>query len=247
MSARYAIYLAPAPDAPLWRFGSRVLGRDATTDAPTESFAPPGYSTQAWRDVTEAPRRYGFHATLKAPFRLREGLEDQALEQALAALAGDIEAFDLGHLRVTPISLGDAAFVALTPAAASARLADLEARTVRELDAFRAALTEAEMAKRRPERLTARQRDYLFDWGYPYVLDEYRLHFTLSGPVAAPQALADALAEELERMGGAPHFRVDALSLFVARPDEAFVLRQRFPLRPARVVSATQSSPPPQE
>ncbi len=30
-SERFAIYLAPPPDTPLWRFGSEVLGYDAAT------------------------------------------------------------------------------------------------------------------------------------------------------------------------------------------------------------------------
>ena len=233
MSARYAVYLAPAPDTPLWRFGSRVLGRDAVTGAPLEGFAPSGFSPRTWRDATAAARHYGFHATLKAPMRLREGHALDALEEALAALAADIEAFDLGPLRVTPVSFGEGAFVALTPVETSSRFAKLEARTVCELDAFRAAPTEAETAKRRPERLTARQREYLFDWGYPFVLDEYRPHFTLSGPVAAANVLADVLTQELNYSIGSPYCRVDALTLFSANPDEAFVVRRRFALRPA--------------
>ena len=30
-SARYALYYAPAPDTPLWRFGSELIGYDAAT------------------------------------------------------------------------------------------------------------------------------------------------------------------------------------------------------------------------
>jgi 2'-5' RNA ligase len=230
MSARYAIYLAPPPDSAIWRFGSRVIGRDAATGEAIEGYAPQGYSPEAWRAVTAAPRLYGFHATLKAPFRLQEGCTPEELETEIAALAASVAAFDLGPLQVSSFRFSDGGFVALRPVRASARLAELEALAVRQLDRFRAPPNEAEMARRRPERLTTRQRELLAVWGYPYVLDEFRLHFTLSGATDKPDALAESLADDFARAIAAPGFRVDALTLFVQQESADFYVKRRFAL-----------------
>ena len=72
-AARYAVYLAPEPTSALWRFGSRVIGRDAASGEAIFGYAPAGFDAASWRAATDEPRRYGFHATLKAPLRLREG------------------------------------------------------------------------------------------------------------------------------------------------------------------------------
>jgi len=160
MSARYALYLAPPPDSDLWRFGCRVLGRDAATGATIEGFAPAGCTPQAWRDIAAEPRRYGFHATLKAPFRLREGRTLEGLERRLETFVQSVQAFDLGGLGVSSLRIGsgDFGFVALTPLRAPANLAALEALALAEFDDFRAPPGEAEIARRRPERLSDRQR-----------------------------------------------------------------------------------------
>lgn len=71
---RYALYLAPPTESELWRFGSDVIGRDAMTGASCDGFALEGYPPASWRNMTSEPRRYGFHATLKAPFRRRVDL-----------------------------------------------------------------------------------------------------------------------------------------------------------------------------
>lgn len=236
VSARYALYLAPPPDSELWRFGSRVLGRDAESGEDIFGFAPEGWAEDAWRIAADEPRRYGFHATLKAPFRLREGLSFETLASGVETLAGDVGAFELGRLEVSWLAASQGrGFVALTPAADAAgraRLTELEARAVRELDRFRAPLSEAERARRAPERLSTRQRDYLDTFGYPFVLEEFRLHFTLSGPVAQPAALAASLAVDFGRAVAATRFQVDSLALFVQPESGApFRIVRRFPLR----------------
>ncbi len=72
VSVRYAVYLAPPCDSVLWRFGSAVVGYDADSglDCPPPDLA--GFAPEDWHVLTEEPRRYGFHGTLKAPFRLAE-------------------------------------------------------------------------------------------------------------------------------------------------------------------------------
>jgi hypothetical protein len=67
------------------------------------------------------------------------------------------------------------------PAEPSAELERLAADCVREFDGFRAALTPEDRERRNPSRLTSRQRDHLDCWGYPYVMEDFRFHMTLTG------------------------------------------------------------------
>jgi Protein of unknown function (DUF1045) len=232
-AARYALYLAPPPESALHRFGARVLGRDAHSGATVKCYAPAGYDPALWRAMTGEARRYGFHATLKAPFRLSEGFRVEDLEAAVAALAHRHARFSAGPLQVSTLSFGaGGGFLALTPAARAPALAALEADAVQQLDCFRAPMTEAERLRRRPDRLTARQREMLDRWGYPHVLDQFRLHFTLSNAIAEPDALVRALAADFADEVGDPSYRVDELTLFVEdAPGAAFRAARRFALR----------------
>ncbi len=72
-AARYAVYWAPEPATELARFGARWLGRDAETGQRTTALA--AGLPLSWERATEEARLYGFHATLKPPFRLREGCD----------------------------------------------------------------------------------------------------------------------------------------------------------------------------
>lgn len=238
MSARYAIYLAPPADSALWRFGSHVLGYDAAACEDVPGFAIAGRSEAAWRALAERPRAYGFHATLKAPFRLASSplTSVPELRRALAAFAARREAFDLGPLQVTAISQGgaggSAGFAALVQQRPSLQLAALERETVAAFDPFRAAPTADEIARRRPDRLTPRQRDNLARWGYPHVGEDYRFHMTLTGELAEPHNAADALADRYAAEVGSAHLVVDALVLF-EQPDPSarFRIVGRFPMR----------------
>jgi hypothetical protein len=231
-STRYAVYLAPPIESELWRFGSGVLGRDAETGASFDGFVPDGYEPETWRALVAEPRRYGFHATLKAPFRLNPAWSPRDLEARVAALARKIEPFDVGSLRVSTLPAGGGrAFVALRPEKPSAELARLEARVVRKLDPLRLPLTAAEVERRAPARLSPRQRYYLDAWGYPFVLDEFRLHFTLTGAVAESEAITATLAREFEVRVRSPKLTVDALALFLQEePNGDFRILRRFPL-----------------
>ena len=150
--------------------------------------------------MTSEPRRYGFHATIKAPFRLAEDASLSDLSAALAALAHANRPFAAGPLAVSALSLAEgAAFVALTPRAPSTEIAQLEERIVVGLDAFRAPLDESERARRDPARLTERQRETFERWGYPHALAEFRLHFTLTNALVEADRVVAALEREFER------------------------------------------------
>jgi putative phosphonate metabolism protein len=178
---RYAIYYAPAPDSRLDRFGAHLLGYDAFRGE--EIAFPSDIEQQApdWRALTSDPRRYGFHATLKAPLALAPGMSEGELLAACAAFAATPRTIPLIHPVVGSIS----GFIAVIPAQPSAELIQLAADCVRAFDPFRAPLTPTGRARRNPLQLTPRQRDYLDRWGYPYVMQEFRFHMTLTGRLAA--------------------------------------------------------------
>jgi len=202
---RYAIYFAPAPETPLWRFGSAVLGYDAQTGREVRQLVPAGWDADAFRALTEEPRRYGFHATLKAPFRLADGAEEGELASALNAFALRQPGFSLPRLEVAAIGSGTAegGFVALTEPQPTPELLTLERAVVTAFEPFRAPLTQEEIARRRPDRLSDRQRAQLTAFGYPYVFEDFRFHLTLTGRVPAPEldrmaaALADSFAQSV--------------------------------------------------
>ncbi|MFQ3456181.1 DUF1045 domain-containing protein [Bradyrhizobium sp. UFLA01-814] len=171
---RYAIYYAPSPDSVLHRFGSTLLGYDAVSG---DDLPFPEGVTPDWREITEDPRKYGFHATLKAPTALADGRSEAELLDACAAFAGRARRIPV----IEPVIDAISGFIAVIPAGRSDDLQQLAADCVTEFDAFRTPLTAADRARRKPERLTARQCDYLDRWGYPYVMEEFRFHMTLTG------------------------------------------------------------------
>ncbi|MBB4019662.1 putative phosphonate metabolism protein [Chelatococcus caeni] len=203
--SRYAIYFAPHSDDPLWRFGSGILGYDGATGEEVPQIVPRGLDAEAFHRLTEEPRRYAFHATLKAPFRLAEGQAESDLIAALVDFAEARPAFTLPRLILTAIGRrpAEGAFLALVEARPSAELAQLERALVPAFEPFRAPANGDEIAKRRPETLSERQRQHLETYGYPYVLEEFRFHMTLTGRVPREDvarteaALALAYAEHV--------------------------------------------------
>ena len=241
---RYALYLTPAPDSDLWRFGCDVIGRDALTGASCEGFSLEGYPPDSWRSMTSDPRRYGFHATLKAPFPLRLDLDPADLFDGVAEFAGKRSPFDAGELKVGVIKARHGlAFVALKPERAAKELRSFEASLVRGLDRLRAPFVESGRECRRSERLTPRQAYYLDAWGYPYVLDEFDPHFTLTNAIPDADRVARLLEWEFKLWVASRALHVDALTLFKqSEPFGEFRILRRFPLgRPHRPRRSTRA------
>lgn len=221
MTARYAIYFAPAKDSPWWTFGAGWLGRDEVANTPLTAPTPSQLDADSLHHVTAEPRRYGFHATLKAPFGLQTGHCFDDLLARLQALADTLKPLALGPLR--PTELGN--FVALVPESSPTALAELAARCVTELDDLRAPLTEAEQARRRMAPLDARELALLERYGYPYVLERFRLHFSLTGPVepGMAQQVIEAVIQPLAQLNAQTPLVLDRLCLFVEpAPGQAF-------------------------
>lgn len=195
MGARHAIYYAPPAGSLLGELGARWLGRDAQSGQVLPATSLAGLAPTRWTGLTEAPRHYGFHGTLKPPFHLAAGTEVAALRTALGSFAVRQRAFALDSLTVQPV--GD--FIALTPTAADRSLSDLAAACVETFDPYRAPPTAEETARRKAATLTPRQQALLARWGYPYVFDEFRFHLSLTGPIADARERT-ALAQQLGAM-----------------------------------------------
>ncbi|SDK14823.1 putative phosphonate metabolism protein [Bradyrhizobium sp. Rc2d] len=178
---RYAIYFAAGTDSAVSRFGIELLGYDASTGDEVPFPREALHVAADWRDVTADPRKYGFHGTLKAPMTLAAGRTEAELAAACAVFAGKER--PIPAIRPVVDSISD--FIAVIPAEPVHTLQQLAADCVREFDSFRAAMTAEDRARRRPEKLSERQRDYLDLWGYPYVMEEFRFHMTLTGRLDA--------------------------------------------------------------
>jgi putative phosphonate metabolism protein len=175
-SPRYAIYYAPAAGTALDRFGARLLGRDAWTGEDIAFADGVVERVSDWHEVTADARKYGFHATLKAPFRLAQDGNEDGLCAACAAFAATPRQPAL----IRPVIDAIGGFIAIIPGDVSHELQLLAADCVRAFDSFRAPMTPEDRARRKPERMTARQVEYLDRWGYPYVMEEFRFHMTLT-------------------------------------------------------------------
>ncbi len=186
---RFALYYAP-PTGPLADFGAAWLGWNPRTGRKMAHPALPGLPMPIAK-ITEAPRKYGFHGTFKPPFRLKPGFDVAELHNASEALAATLPPILLDGLALSQID----SFLALVPEGDTTQLALLAARVVEALDGFRAAPEEAELARRRKSDLSPRQEVLLQQWGYPYVMEEFRFHLTLSGKLSPAQA--DAISERL--------------------------------------------------
>ena len=215
MSARYAIYFAPdRPSA--WRnFGAHWLGRDEHDNTALPQPVLANISAPELDLITQEPRRYGFHATLKAPFRLADGYTETSLVARLSALARQHKPVALGALRIA--KLGD--FVGLVPETACVNLQKIAASCVHDLDDLRAPLTATDLARRNANPLDARESELLALYGYPYVMERFRLHLTLTGRIdeTTAQRVMHALTPKIAALNAIAPLSLDRLCMFVER------------------------------
>jgi putative phosphonate metabolism protein len=208
---RYALYWTPPPASALARFGNAWLGRDPARGMALERPPAPGMTQADIEEITAEARRYGFHATLKPPFRLAQGRTLAELRGALQDFAAGRRAFAAGQLAIRELG----GFVALMPEGDTAPLHAFAADVVRAFDGFRAPAPPDEVQRRREGGLNARQEDLLAQWGYPYVLDEFRFHMTLTARLneAGRAMVAEALAPLLAPVLAEP-LTIESIALF---------------------------------
>ncbi|WP_423207276.1 DUF1045 domain-containing protein [Paracoccus yeei] len=221
---RYAIY--HLPEGALGRMGTAWLGWDPRRGSPAARPVVRGLPGEA-EALTRAPRPYGFHATLKAPFRLAAGHGPDELLRRAALVCDHLAPFDLA------LELGAwHGFVALRPRQQPPALLALEQALVTRLDDLRAPLTAEERERRRPETLPETARAHLDHWGYPWVLGLFAYHLTLSGSLEAEAAgqLVRALEPVFAPLIRAP-MPVRAVSLLGEDAGGRFHLLGEVPLR----------------
>ncbi|PPQ17547.1 phosphonate metabolism protein [Bradyrhizobium sp. AC87j1] len=213
---RYAIYFAAGSDSALSRFGAELLGYDACTGNELPFPHDALHVAPDWRNVSADPRKYGFHATLKAPMALAPGGSEAELMAACAAFAGRPRPLPV----ILPVVDSISGFIAVIPAEPVEALQQLAADCVRDFDSFRAALSAEDRARRKPEKLNERQRDYLDRWGYPYVMEEFRFHMTLTGRLDAERRgpILEMLRTRFAALG-IETLAIDRIALF--RQDDA--------------------------
>lgn len=178
---RYAVYYAPreggfADAAARWLGWDVAKGFDV--DQPKFESLPLPLS-----DLTKAPRKYGFHGTIRAPFRTAPDVTETEVRACVAEIARtlptvEMEGLDLGVLH---------GFLAFTPKGDLSALMALGAAVVKGTNTLRAPLNDAERARRNPEKLSLRQRELLDLYGYPGVMEEFKFHLTLSDHLTEPQ------------------------------------------------------------
>lgn len=193
---RYAIYYCPAPGSALGSFGLAWL----------DGVELPGISAARRDELLADARRYGWHATLRAPFALAPGHDDGDLCRALVKVAREHAAFALS-LRLDRL----AGFLALRPAGGSDAIDALATACLHATGALRAPLA-AEAQRKRATGLDAVELAHLMEYGYPYVLDRYRFHMTLAAPaaLAEEQAMRAWLEPRAAALDPAP---IDALTI----------------------------------
>jgi putative phosphonate metabolism protein len=222
--SRYAIYVMP--EGRLYDSASAWLGWDARRSTVCEQPAI-GALRAPVEDLTVQPRRYGFHGTIKPPFRLAEGTSLAGLQDACAELTAGIDTVRVGRLVVQPLG----GFVAMVPQQPCGPLDALAATVVEALDSFRAPPSSDELARRRRSGLSDAQDRLLQRWGYPYVMEEFRFHMTLSCKLEEPdaEALAGRLGDHFAPVLADPFF-IDSLALVGEAEGGRFHLIADYPL-----------------
>ena len=213
---RYALYLLP-PE-PWYTLGTRWLGRCALHD----KAIPPEHRQRLADDAgvdlttldrwTEAPRRYGLHATFKPPFRLADTQTVDALDAALRRFAAQHAPFTIEPTLQT--LRGFLAWRLRTGDPARDALHAFADACVREFDGFRAPAPAAELARRRKAGLSHMQERHLQRWGYPYVFDTFTFHITLTGHLRHHEQLACYRALEAASAVRPPTLSIDNVALF---------------------------------
>ena len=192
MFSRFAIYVVP--DGVWGDFGAQWLGWDVRTGREVAC----RYLDLA--SYTKRPRKYGFHGTIKAPFRLADGCLESELTEAAEVLARGFSPFALSSLQLSQIG----PFFALTAPNENAKMRALSDKLVSELDLFRAPISDAELQRRRQSRLSARQDASLQKWGYPHVFEDFKFHLTLTGPIKQAEDVRGDIQAALGPMLEAP-------------------------------------------
>ncbi|WP_176085380.1 DUF1045 domain-containing protein [Martelella sp. HB161492] len=229
---RYAICFSPAPDAALTGVAASWLGRNPYSGALIDPPLLPGIGMHEIAYHTALPRRYGFHAALKSSFMIASDEDEQQLLRALMHFAFISDPFVLPPLTVAAI--GD--LLVLVPAADCPQVNALAADIVARFDHFRAPLSEADIERRDPDGLSPQQFANLHRWGEPNVMEAFRFHMALTGPLSARDlARFKTAASGFFAPVLTDPVTVDNIALFVEEePGAPFRVHSLHPMGPVR-------------
>ena len=189
---RYAIYWTPHPETAMAEFGALWLG----------GFDTFGLAPELAARAISAPAVYGLHATLKAPFHLKDDVAPQALRDALENFCANRRTPAAGGLKPGHYQR----YLTLMLNRNEADVDWLAAECVTHFDKFRAPFDEEEDRREEMDDLSPQETAFLREFGYPYVLSAFRFHISLAGPLESA---------ELDEVGNAlePH-----LASFMSEP-----------------------------
>jgi Protein of unknown function (DUF1045) len=228
MSERFAIYFAPPAANALNQRAAEWLGRDPSSEVPVEAHGT-GVDPLHLRGVTRSARRYGFHATVKAPFALAHGTTLAKLEEALEFFTRRLEGVAVGPVELRLLD----GFLALVPIHQEERLTHFVQTVVEAFEPFRAPLSAADREARISRGgLTERHIELLDRFGYHYTAEEFRFHMTLTDRLVATDREDIVAAAEKWFASVVPdQLYLDGLSLFhEAEPGAPFRRTADFPL-----------------
>lgn len=228
---RYAIYFAPPPGSAWAAAGAAWVGRDMGHSEELSQEKINSIPPLLLSKLTADARRYGFHATLKAPFHLADGYTEEHLQAMAQAFCETQTSFILHTPQVRPLD----DFLALRPDPADEHTAALAMRCVSYFDLLRAAPHEAELTRRRVRGLSPRQETLLQRWGYPYTEEEYRFHITLTDDLSAVDdevvyVMRKAAERHFAELIATTPLTIDAITIFREEQQGApFLAWKRFP------------------
>lgn len=208
--SRYAIYFNPRISSALAEFGQKWFD-----EVPSNQFIA-------------GPKRYGFHATLKAPFQLNSQRTFKELVTAIKHLADDFSSVNVGPLVQTHMG----GFIALVPETECPGLNQLAFDWVRLLDPYRAPADATELERQRAAGLSESQEEMLQKWDYPYVGNCFRFHITLTEKLSSEEAesIQPMLDKLLKPVLEEPLVIEDICLLGDPGNGKPFRLLERFPL-----------------
>jgi putative phosphonate metabolism protein len=224
--SRFAVYYLPCPGSPLQRFGDKWLGW-SITDGEFINHLKGQIPATEHAKITVTPQKYGFHGTLKPPLRLKDEFGQNELINAVHHIAKMHHPFMMPGLILQVVDQ----FMALVPMEHSPAMHNLASALVTGLDSFRKAPTQEETTRRLSVELTSRQTELLEAWGYPYVLDEFHFHLTLTGKLEKDQILKiqNYLQEQISPMLEQP-IEVKDVAVVGQMENGMFTLIERVPL-----------------
>jgi hypothetical protein len=221
---RYAIYYAPEPGSLLETFGRTWF----VPEANGKPSAIGNLSVQRIAELSEGSRRDGFHGTLKPPFALNPAAKPESLLNAARVFARSMAPVEIPPLELAIIGK----FIALTPTTQSASLEKLSAACVRAFEAFRVPLSEEQLENFKLNKLTVHQEQMLEHWGYPYVMEEFRFHISVTDRIDDASERDDVM-QALEKLAapilGKPIIVRDLTVFGQATPNDPLVAIERIP------------------